>query len=73
VSLTLIWITIAFVAGAVFWHRVGGLLLKKVGLKGTMRVDLIKNLDTDTLVALRRDSDRELSRRVAITAMATDE
>ena len=64
--MTLIWITLAFVAGAVFWHWLGGILLRKVGLKGTMRADLIRQLDTDTLVALRRDAAREIDRRHGI-------
>jgi len=64
--MTLIWITLAFVAGAFCWHYIGGLLLRKVGLGDSLRSDLIRNLSTDTLLKLMRESKREFDRRAAL-------
>jgi hypothetical protein len=61
---------VAFVAGALFWHKVGGWMFKKVGLNHSMRRDLVKGLSTDLLLALRSDATDELRRRARATEEA---
>jgi hypothetical protein len=63
--MTLIWLTLAFVGGAVFWHKFGGWLLRRFGVKG-MRADLLRNLDTDTLGKIHVESAQELKRRTTV-------
>jgi hypothetical protein len=65
--MTLIWITLAFLAGVVFWHWVGNYFVRKLGWSSNLRADVIGKLSTDTLVALRRDAGKELDRRVRVT------
>lgn len=70
--MTFVGIALAFVAGVVFWHWLGGILLRRVGLDASLRADVLKNLDTDTLAALRREAEREINRRTAVLAANTE-
>jgi hypothetical protein len=65
--MTLIWITLAFLAGALFWHQFGGWLFKRFGLSEAWRADLVRNLNTDTLAALYISANKELQRRQKVT------
>lgn len=70
--MTFVAIALAFIVGAVFWHWLGGILLRRVGLDGSLRADVLKNLDTDTLTALRREAEREMNRRAAVLSANTE-
>jgi hypothetical protein len=69
--MTLIWLTLAFLAGALFWHKFGAWLFRKV-IRGNNKLanDVVRNLDTDALVNLRRGATNELQRRQKVTEEA---
>ena len=65
VSVTWLWIILAFLAGALFWYRAGGWMVRKAFRSTEYRRRVINNLSDSALIKVERDISEELLRRQA--------